>query len=103
MKKVIGLLVAVFAIGLLTACGDDNQDSDLVGIWGTPDREVWTLNADGTGVEEGDEFEWSTRGGTLTMTFDDGDTESLNYSIDGDTLIIAYPEADFEIQLERIQ
>jgi len=105
MKKILALVTFAAVMVILTACGSGGVSDEVVGTWGAFDMEIFTFNSDGTGYEllDHEPFEWSMRRGTLTMTFDDGESEEMDYSIDGDTLTLIDQVSDFEMQLERMR
>lgn len=89
------ILMAVLPLTLLTACGDDDDEtsvSDFVGVWAFDDEiedgytECGALqfNSDGTGTEG----EWDTSKKKFTAS----KNYSFTWAISGSKIIIYYPK-----------
>jgi len=99
LKKILSTALMVVFGFLLVACGGSGSDSDLVGTWerehdfGTTtiifyedETGTWSMDSVEFAPEE---FEWSTRGNTLTKEFIDYDEiEEFEYEIDGNSLTL---------------
>ncbi|MDO4748098.1 MAG: DUF5640 domain-containing protein [Eubacteriales bacterium] len=93
MKKISLVLALVLMMSfVLCACGASNE---LVGEWKGEEGEIVVFEDDGTGnisffgIEVN--FTYEVADGEITMTPEDeeiGETETSEYSIDGDKLII---------------
>ncbi len=97
LKKFSTLLLLLVTMAMVaTSCKKDddeaNINSDLVGTWvGEEDdwREVFTFNKNGSvaftytdeyGTEK-ETWEWTATKNTITITFEDGETETYRYTI----------------------
>lgn len=125
MKKFfsLGLIATVLAVFTFSSCSKDDDDS-IVGQWkletmklegngvsisfsaeemgGT---DIIEFKSDGTYVstsvdEDGDKEvvkgKYSVNGSVLTATFDDGDSEKINFSVSGNTLVL-YEEGYYDM------
>lgn len=75
-------------LALLILAAAPKQDPKLVGTWRMNGESFMTLNANGTGVMEGDSIKWKSDGAKLTITDEDGEAETIGYSFQGETLNI---------------
>ncbi|MBL8911967.1 MAG: hypothetical protein JNM17_14835 [Archangium sp.] len=75
-------------LALLILAAAPKQDPKLVGTWRMNGESFMTLNANGTGVMEGDSIKWKSDGAKLTITDEEGEAETISYSFQGETLSI---------------
>jgi hypothetical protein len=75
-------------LALLVLAAAPKLDARLVGTWQVGGESFMTLNANGTGVMEGDAIKWKTDGATLVITDEDGEADKVSYRLDGDALTI---------------
>jgi hypothetical protein len=113
MKKLSILIFAVMAALLLSACGGNRTDPELVGRWeeissevivyGESSIEEWDASieffSDGKGTELVDgktyNFTWTARDGRLSMTFgEDNEVEVYEYTVTDATLTLTVKYAN---------
>lgn len=115
MKKFVCLFSAVILLFAFCAC--QNTETSLIGTWeydnnyelkelvsGQLDdsyfyKVYYQFNEDGTGAtwtsyspDFKAEFTYTYNGSTLTVTLDDGNTESLNIKLHGDYFTVSYED-----------
>ncbi|MFZ5439590.1 MAG: hypothetical protein ACOZQL_06260 [Myxococcota bacterium] len=76
------MMLALF----LAIAAAPKPDARLVGAWQLNGQTFLTLNANGTGLMDGDPLEWKADASTLTLTDEDGETDRVPFALDGDTL-----------------
>jgi len=109
MKKKSVLIVAavltfVLAASMLIACG--KAKPSIVGEWeyenadGVRGGYAYKFNEDGTGtysfVGESKDFTYENDDKTITINMEGYDTQKIDYTLDGDKLIL-HPSADQEV------
>ena len=104
MKKLIALgLALILVAALLAGCNGDSSnanENDLVGTWYWLGMEMYTFNADGTGLSGGfAEIEWSVRGNRLSIDFE-GEVMEVNFTYEDGTLTLT-DDDDFEMIMTR--
>ena len=101
MKKYI-LVLAIVLVGafLLVGCGGSD---DIYGTWlrDSDSETTYTFNEDGTGAFDIGfavlDFDWTASSGTLSIANEEQNvTDSLDYSVDGDTLTLTNAAGESE-------
>lgn len=86
----------VTALLIVLAAGP-KADSRLVGNWQLNGQPFLTLNANGSGVMEGDPLKWRTDGATLVLIDPDGESDRAAYQLQGETLTLNMAGASVQL------
>ncbi|MBL9039780.1 MAG: cell envelope integrity protein TolA [Archangium sp.] len=88
-------MVLAFALAVLTAA---KPDAALVGTWTLAGEPFMTLNANGSGVMDGEKLSWRTNGATVSFMDGDGEEDRAGYAVQGDALTLTLNGVPLQLQ-----